>query len=119
MDRRIVVVAAKTASVGGPTALDLIGKILEILYRSEGSLPWRHIFLLHRFTYPFAAHLLMASCKPFHARIRVLAATLPGSSWPFTLDLLDSAFVIYLSSAERRTSSTSASPMTLFHLACS
>jgi hypothetical protein len=78
------------------TALDLIGKILEALYRSEGNLPWRHIFLLHRTTYPFTAHLFMASCKPFYARLRVLAATLPGSSWPFTLDLLDSAFVVYI-----------------------
>lgn len=38
----------------------------------------------------------MASCKPFYARLRALAAPLPGSSWPFTLDLLDSAFVVYI-----------------------
>jgi len=38
----------------------------------------------------------MCSVRRTHARPRILAATLPGTTWPLSLDLLDSTFVVYM-----------------------
>ena len=74
----------------------LLTGVLEILYRDEGPLPWSSIFQTHRAIYPFAAHFLICSYVRAHARIRLLAATVAGSTWPFSPDVLESTHVVYV-----------------------
>ncbi|CAK0858357.1 unnamed protein product [Prorocentrum cordatum] len=76
--------------------LALLQDCLLHLYSFAGSLPWDCIFVLHRLGFVLARHFLMATTHKFYARIRLLAATLPGATWPPTEALMDAPFVVYL-----------------------
>ena len=78
------------------TCLTLLQAVLHTHYSLPGPLHWDSIFLLHSMGFVLAGHLLMASTFRRHARLRALAATLPGSTWPPDEQLLEGTFIVYL-----------------------
>eukprot|EP00959_Pyramimonas_sp_CCMP1952_P127687 2670812-Pyramimonas_sp.AAC.1 len=60
-----------------------------MLYSDTGPLKWGSIFALQGAGFGLAAHFLMASTFKRHARLRILATTLPRSTWPPSESLLD------------------------------
>ena len=78
------------------TSLALLHDNLYKVYSSPGPLRWDCIFRLHSVGFLLARHFFMASTFRRHVHLRVLAASLPYSTWPPSELLLDATFVVYV-----------------------
>ena len=79
------------------TSLAVTSGILLKLYSRAGHLPWHCIFGAHRTMILLPGYLLNSSKLGRHARLRTLASSTRGSTWPpLSLQLLDSKAVVHL-----------------------